>query len=49
MEGLLKPRGSFKGRKPEEKSIVGGVAGKAATSSVNFDEEDDEDFEDHNE
>ena len=48
MEGLLKPRGGFKGRKPEEKSIVGGVAAKAATSSVSFDDEDEDDFEDHN-
>jgi len=47
MEGLLKPRGSFKGRKPEEKSIVGGVAEKITVAAVNFDEDEDN-FEDNN-
>ena len=49
MEGLLKPKGSFRGKKAEEKSVIGGVAaGKEAkiVPVVNFDEEDEEDFED---
>jgi len=49
MEGLLKPKGTFKGKKFEEKSIVGGVAAGAATSSVNSNDDDNEDVEDHNE
>ena len=50
MEGLLKPKGTFRGKRTEEKSIVGGVAfGKEVktTAVVSFEEEDDlEDFED---
>ena len=50
MEGLLKPKGTFRGKRTEEKSIVGGVAfGKEAKAVpvVSFEEEDDlEDFED---
>lgn len=52
MEGLLKSKGGPRGRKPEEKSIVGGVdfgdkETKIAVPVVKFEEEDDlEDFED---
>jgi small subunit ribosomal protein S6 len=49
MEGLLKPKGSFRGKKAEEKSVIGGVAaGKESkiVPVVSFDEEDEEDFED---
>jgi small subunit ribosomal protein S6 len=49
MEGLLKPKGTFRGKRNEEKSIVGGVAfGKEikAVPVVSFEEEDEEDFED---
>ena len=49
MEGLLKPKGTFRGKKTEEKSVIGGVAaGKEAkmVPVVSFDEEDEEDFED---
>jgi len=49
MEGLLKPKGTFRGKKTEEKSIIGGIAGgkdiKVAVPVVSF-EEDEEDFED---
>lgn len=48
MEGLLKPKGGFRGKKAEEKSIVGGVAGNESKAMpvVSFEEEDEEDFED---
>ena len=47
IEGLLKPKGTFRGKTTEEKSIVGGIAGKEAKAvpAVSF-EEDEEDFED---
>ncbi len=48
MEGLLKPKGTFRGKKTEEKSIVGGVAGKEAKAVpvVSFEEDEEDDFED---
>lgn len=52
MEGLLKTKNPLRGKKSEEKSIVGGVTlhdkdAKVAVPVVNFEEEDDlEDFED---
>jgi len=51
MEGLLKPKGTFRGKRTEEKSIVGGVAfgkdTKVSVPVVSFEEEDElEDFED---
>lgn len=51
MEGLLKPKGGFRGKRAEEKSIIGGVAfgkeTKVAAPVKAFEEEDElEDFED---
>jgi len=50
MEGLLKPKQGFRGKKAEEKSVVGGVAAdkvtKVATPVVAHEEEDEDDFED---
>jgi small subunit ribosomal protein S6 len=50
MEGLLKPKGTFRGKKTEEKSVIGGLAAgkeaKVTVPVVSFDEEDEEDFED---
>jgi len=52
MEGLLKPKAGFRGKKAEEKSIVGGVSfngkeTKVAVPVITFEEEEDlEDFED---
>ncbi len=33
MEGLLKPKGTFRGKKAEEKSIVGGVSDKEVSAA----------------
>lgn len=50
MEGLLKSKAPFRGKRAEEKAIVGGVVAgkdKVAVPVVSFeDEEDEEDFED---
>ena len=34
MEGLLKPKAGFRGRKPEEKSVVGGVTADQETKTA---------------
>jgi small subunit ribosomal protein S6 len=50
MEGLLKTKGTFRGKKVEEKSVVGGIAfgkeTKTAVPVVSFEEDELEDFED---
>jgi len=50
MEGLLKNKGGFRGKKSEEKSVIGGVAagkdGKVFVPTISFDDEDEDDFED---